>query len=312
MRKVIAFLLLAGAAAPALAAGGSDDRHGGWRHDSNQQSTSDDNSNRNSDRSDRPRFTRQDRNDNGNNDRPQPDVRSRQQFQMNNGGSDNADRRSNGDARARFTGGEQPAVETVRRDDGRSNDSVRNWRGRDVEVNNGGQTNDGVRNWRGSNNSDAWRGRVVENPNVTPDNRRADRPFNGLFRNRVPVVSDRPVEGSQPRIRLDSRHRDSVTNWNHRWRNDNRYDWQNWRRRHGSTFHLGFYFDPFGWNYRPYQVGWRLWPSYYQQNYWLNDPWQYRLPYAPPGTQWIRYYNDALLVDTWTGEVVDVIPNFFW
>ena len=91
-----------------------------------------------------------------------------------------------------------------------------------------------------------------------------------------------------------------------------KYDWQDHRRRHRSLFHLGFYYDPFGWGYRPYQIGWRLWPSYYSSNYWINDPWQYRLPYAPPGYRWIRYYDDAILVDTWTGEVVDVIYNFFW
>jgi Ni/Co efflux regulator RcnB len=38
----------------------------------------------------------------------------------------------------------------------------------------------------------------------------------------------------------------------------------------------------------------------------------YRLPYAPAGYVWIRYWNDALLVDTWSGQVVDMIPNFFW
>jgi len=27
---------------------------------------------------------------------------------------------------------------------------------------------------------------------------------------------------------------------------------------------------------------------------------------------WVRYWNDALLVDTWTGDVVDAIQNFFW
>ena len=55
-----------------------------------------------------------------------------------------------------------------------------------------------------------------------------------------------------------------------------------------------------------------MWPSYYQSSFWLNDPWQYRLPYAPPGYRWIRYYNDAVLVDTWDGHIVDVIYNFFW
>jgi hypothetical protein len=36
------------------------------------------------------------------------------------------------------------------------------------------------------------------------------------------------------------------------------------------------------------------------------------VPPAPPGTRWIRYYNDALLVDMWSGEVIDVIHGFFW
>lgn len=77
-------------------------------------------------------------------------------------------------------------------------------------------------------------------------------------------------------------------------------------------YHLGYYHDPFGWAYQMFTIGWRLWPNYYSSAYWINDPWMYRLPPAPPGTHWIRYYNDALLVDTWTGEVIDVIHNFFW
>ena len=100
--------------------------------------------------------------------------------------------------------------------------------------------------------------------------------------------------------------------WSTNWRNNSQYDWQNHRRHHRSWFHLGFYYDPFGWGYNPYQIGWRLWPSYYSSNYWINDPWQYRLPYAPPGTRWVRYYDDAILVDMWSGQVVDVIYNFFW
>jgi hypothetical protein len=36
------------------------------------------------------------------------------------------------------------------------------------------------------------------------------------------------------------------------------------------------------------------------------------LPYAPAGTVWVRYYNDAVLVDTFTGEVLDVVYDFFW
>ena len=127
-----------------------------------------------------------------------------------------------------------------------------------------------------------------------------------------PVVSDVPREGTQPPPVATSGHRPSSHQWNGNWRHDHRYDWHKHRNHHRSLFRLGFYYDPFGWGYRPYSIGWRLWPSYYRSSYWLNDPWMYRLPPAYAGTRWIRYYDDALLVDTWTGEVVDVIYNFFW
>ena len=100
--------------------------------------------------------------------------------------------------------------------------------------------------------------------------------------------------------------------WHTTWRRDHRYDWRNWRERNRSLFRLGFYFDPFGWGYRRYGIGWRLWPSYYSMSYWLNDPFMYRLPYAPWPYRWVRYYDDALLVNTMTGQVVDVMYDFFW
>jgi hypothetical protein len=142
--------------------------------------------------------------------------------------------------------------------------------------------------------------------------RQADRQVPNVMRSRSPlVVSTVPREGTQPPPRAQ-RYRGQAGHWNTDWRNNGRYDWHGWRDRHRATFHLGIYYDPFGWGYQPYQIGWRLWPSYYGSNYWINDPWSYRLPYPPPGTQWIRYWDDALLVDTWTGEVIDVIHNFFW
>ena len=145
------------------------------------------------------------------------------------------------------------------------------------------------------------------------DFRQSDRGLPGIMqpRTRTPMVSDSPREGTQPPMRTE-RHFRSQPQWSTAWRHDRRYDWRDWRRRHHSLFNLSFYYDPFGWNYRPYSIGYRLWPSYYGSNYWLNDPWQYRLPYAPAGTRWIRYYNDAILVDMWSGQVVDVIYNVFW
>jgi Ni/Co efflux regulator RcnB len=132
-----------------------------------------------------------------------------------------------------------------------------------------------------------------------------------VFRNRAPVVSEVPRAGTQPPVRAEHR-RSSPIRWSSDWRRSSHYDWYNWRNRHRSLFRLGFYLDPFGWGYQPYSIGWRMWPSYYRSSYWLNDPWQYRLPYAPAGTRWIRYYDDAILVDTWDGQVLDVIHNFFW
>ena len=100
--------------------------------------------------------------------------------------------------------------------------------------------------------------------------------------------------------------------WRTDWRRDHRYNWRNWRRHHRSHFHFSFYYDPFGWDYFRYGVGWRLWPSYYRNSFWLNDPWRYRLPPAYGPYRWVRYFNDALLVNIYTGEVVDVIHDFFW
>ena len=141
--------------------------------------------------------------------------------------------------------------------------------------------------------------------------RQAERRVPPVLRTPVPVVSDTPREGTQPPPRTEVRHSAPV-HWNTNWRKNSRYNWYNWRSRHRSLFTLGAYYDPFGWGYRPYSIGWRMWPSYYRSSFWLNDPWEYRLPYAPPGTRWIRYYDDAILVDTWSGQVVDVIYNFFW
>jgi hypothetical protein len=132
---------------------------------------------------------------------------------------------------------------------------------------------------------------------------------------RPPSVSPTPRPGTQPPPPPPSAR--PVTNppvkWstNH-WRNDRRYNWYKHRNKYWWLFQLGWYNDPFGWGYQPYGIGWRMWPSYYSRDYWLSDPWQYRLPYAPAGTRWIRYWDDAVLVDLWSGQVVDVVYNFFW
>ena len=122
-------------------------------------------------------------------------------------------------------------------------------------------------------------------------------------------LRQRQVEQQQQRMRQGSRWANG--GWNRDWRNDHRYDWRSYRDRHRSVFRLGIYFDPFGYGYRQFNIGYNLPQLYYGQRYWI-DPALYELPYPPPGTIWVRYWNDAVLVDTYSGEVVDVIHNFFW
>lgn len=133
-----------------------------------------------------------------------------------------------------------------------------------------------------------------------------------LARQRVrPPADARPDRPAPPPPQAEASHRAPTWSTAH-WRHDHRYDWRRYRDRNRSLFRLGFYFDPFGWHYNRWGIGWRLWPSYYDRHYWLRDPWMYRLPYAPWPYQWIRYWDDALLVNTITGQVVDAEYNFFW
>jgi hypothetical protein len=201
------------------------------------------------------------------------------------------------------------------------NDGVRNWRRRDRGVDTKAEARpDSPRNGgrRPSERAaaDSSLHGAFERSFGDRDHRRADRQprherWNEHVRERL-AVSSVPREGTQPPPRADRNNRSLSSQWSRSWRDDHRYDWRGQRQRHRSLFHIGFYYDPFGWSYQRYNVGWRMWPSYYVRNYWLNDPWMYRLPPAYPGTQWIRYHDDAILVDTWTGEVVDVIYDFFW
>lgn len=123
---------------------------------------------------------------------------------------------------------------------------------------------------------------------------------------------DRRWDGNRDGDRRWDGDRDRNHRWSSDWRRDHRYDWRSYRSRYGSLYRLGRYHDPYGWGYRRFSIGFNLWPSYYGSSYWLNDPWRYRLPPAYWPYRWVRYFDDALLVNIYTGQVVDVINNFFW
>lgn len=175
------------------------------------------------------------------------------------------------------------------RQDGRRDANDRNWR----------DQNAGNQNWRDNRGGNDVRG----------DNRRYDD------RNRNYGNGDYAVRRYDGRNRLDNQQRwANQRRWDNGWRNDRRYDWQSYRRSYGQIYRPGRYYAPRGWNYgyRQFSVGIFLDSLLYSNNYWLDDPYRYRLPPAYGSMRWIRYYDDALLVDTRDGYVVDVINGFFY
>ena len=58
--------------------------------------------------------------------------------------------------------------------------------------------------------------------------------------------------------------------------------------------------------------GERLPYGWYGRRFWIFDYWLYDLPIAPFDYVWVRVGPDALLVDEYTGEVVEVIYGLFW
>jgi hypothetical protein len=105
----------------------------------------------------------------------------------------------------------------------------------------------------------------------------------------------------------------SYRGWNDGWRHDNRYDWYNYRRSYGDIYRIGRYHSPYRHHrYSRLSAGFYLDSVFFGSRYLIDDPWRYRLPEAYGPYRWVRYYDDALLVDIYTGEVVDTIYDFFW
>lgn len=222
----------------------------------------------------------------------------------------------------------QPQVAQRRGGDGTGNSNRSNRGGW-----NGGGDNDGNRGNRGDRGRrdqpsiypQAWQGnpndprlqryRELERRNQNSGYQRGDRDRDG--RGWRGDRNDRDGrnwrDGRNDREGRRGDRRNWRNDWNRGWRNDNRYNWGYWRGQNRNRYRLSPYYSPYrNWSYRRFSVGLFLDSLFYSQRYWIGDPWQYRLPAAPYGTQWVRYYNDVVLVDVYTGEVIDVIHDFFW
>ena len=101
--------------------------------------------------------------------------------------------------------------------------------------------------------------------------------------------------------------------WSRDWRGDRRYDWQGYRQRYSNLYRMPRYYAPYsGWGYRRLSIGITLGSGFWGDRYAISDPWYYRLPQAYGPYRWVRYWDDALLIDLRTGRVVDVVYGIFW
>jgi Ni/Co efflux regulator RcnB len=128
---------------------------------------------------------------------------------------------------------------------------------------------------------------------------------------------------------------------NNSWRNDNRRDnnrhgndrHNDWRNGHNDNHHGswqgrfnrrnihaqhhyryrgGSWRWPHGYSYRRWSFGMTLPSIFWANNYWIDDYYDYGLGAPPPGTVWVRYGDDAILIDRYTGEILEVVYGQFY
>lgn len=247
--------------------------------------------------------------------RQAPPQQQQQQFQQQRppAGQDGGDRR--GYDRGQFGRGappqqqfqgQQPPQQQQGQGRPQGNPDHRWGNGGDRPDNRGGY--DGRRDDRRDDGRDGYRGGDDRRPNTPPP-----PPQGGYRGNDGHGGPGQAWHGGQPR-RDYGRPGYNRPAWRGDWRGDGRYNWRGWRDQNRQLFHAPRYAPPrgYGWGYRSFGIGYVLDSFLFAPNYWIADPWEYRLPPVYGPYRWVRYYNDVLLVDIETGEVVDVIQNFFW
>jgi Ni/Co efflux regulator RcnB len=164
-----------------------------------------------------------------------------------------------------------------------------------------------------------------------PDNRSGNR-GDHWSGNRGPDNHARPGDDRRPDYRRDTDRRPDYRRGNDRrpdYRPGNnrpggfdnhrdRRDWSSWRsdnrswHRPNHRFRGPSYHRPSGWYYRRWSFGDFLPSLFWSSQYWISNYAMYDLPPPPPGAVWVRYGDDAVLIDRFTGEVIDVEYDFFY
>jgi Ni/Co efflux regulator RcnB len=110
-------------------------------------------------------------------------------------------------------------------------------------------------------------------------------------------------------------HRGREWHHDHGWYNDfrgNHFFFNNGRYFARQRFFFGYYNAPWGYSSRLWMRGDILPLPYYETRYFVDDYERFDLYDPPFGARWVRVGFDALLVDTATGEVLDVLHDLFW
>lgn len=91
-------------------------------------------------------------------------------------------------------------------------------------------------------------------------------------------------------------------------------DWSHYRHIGHAyhRYHLGHFYWPRGYHYRRWVYGEILPGVFFTTRYWLHDWRIYGLYPPPPGTRWVRYGPDALLIDRYSGEIIRVVYGIFY
>jgi len=77
-------------------------------------------------------------------------------------------------------------------------------------------------------------------------------------------------------------------------------------------YHDGSYVRPSGWSYQRWTYGQVLPATLRAQNYWIATWANFGLMAPPFGYQWVRYGDDAVLVQTSTGQILQVQYGIFY
>jgi len=80
-----------------------------------------------------------------------------------------------------------------------------------------------------------------------------------------------------------------------------------------QRFHVGTYVRPSGFYVHRWTFGEFL-PAFFfvSSTYWILDWGDFFLDAPPPGTIWVRVGDDALLIDEYDGEVIEVVYGIFY